>query len=181
MTKPAEAAPPPPKVERKPTKVPSKTFSIPKFDTLKQEINKPKEEVESKQETEAQPAVSARQKAFDLDQLKVAWKDYMTKMDAAGRHQETIILKEQFELEGTDITLHIANEALVPSFEKVKADLLTALRNSLDNDKVTLKAKVVQVDQSKMLYTDQEKFEHLKKKYPALKDLQEKLGLDPEF
>ena len=73
------------------------------------------------------------------------------------------------------------HEALVPSFEKVKVELLTALRNSLENDTITLQSKVVQIDKSKMLYTDQEKFEHMKKKYPALRDLQEKLGLDPEF
>jgi len=39
----------------------------------------------------------------------------------------------------------------------------------------------VDIAREKMLYTDKEKFEHLKKKYPALKDLQERLGLDPEF
>ena len=105
----------------------------------------------------------------------------MAEMEAAGRHQELVILKEPFELKGTDITLNIANEALVPSFEKVKADLLAALRNTLENDTIALNIRVVELDQSKMLYTDQEKFEHLKQKYPALKDLQEKLGLDPEF
>lgn len=130
---------------------------------------------------EAQPTAPARQNAFDADQLKLAWKGYMAEMEAAGRHQELVILKEPFELEGTDITLNIANEALVPSFEKVKADLLSALRNGLGNDSISLNAKVVEVDQSKMLYTDHEKFEHLKRKYPALKELQKKLGLDPDF
>lgn len=105
----------------------------------------------------------------------------MAEMEAAGRHQELVTLKEPFELEGTDITLNIANEALIPSFEKVKADLLAALRNGLENDSISLNAKVVEVEPSKMLYTDHEKFEHLKRKYPALKELQEKLGLDPEF
>ena len=123
----------------------------------------------------------ARQNAFDADQLKLAWKGYMAEMEAAGRHQELVILKGSFELEGTDITLNIANEALVPSFEKVKADLLAALRNGLGNDGISLNAKVIEAEPSKMLYTDHEKFEHLKQKYPALKELQEKLGLDPEF
>lgn len=168
-------------MERKPSKAPSKTFSIPKFDALKQEINKPKEETATEEETVAQPIVTGKETAFDMEALKAAWKDYMDKMEAAGNHQETIILKEQYELNGSDIILHIANEALVPGFEKVKVELLYALRRSLENDKITLRSKVVQVDQSKMLYTDQEKFEHMKKKFPALKDLQEKLGLDPEF
>ena len=174
-----EAVPKP--VEKKPTKASPKTFSIPKLDALKQEINKPGKEFDAKDEAEAQPMVSARQNAFDEDQLKLAWKGYMAEIEAAGRHQELVILKEPFELAGTDITLNIANEALVPSFEKVKADLLAALRNGLGNDSISLNAKVVEVEPSKMLYTDHEKFEHLKRKYPALKELQEKLGLDPDF
>ena len=124
---------------------------------------------------------TGRKKAFNEEGLKAAWDGFTKKMEAASRHQELIILKEQYSLNGSDITLAIANEALVPSFEKVKVELLTALRNSLENDTITLQSKVVQVDKSKMLYTDQEKFEHMKKKYPALRDLQEKLGLDPEF
>lgn len=102
-------------------------------------------------------------------------------MEAAGNHQEVMILKEKYHVEGHAITLEIANEALESAFEKVKADVLQSIRDGLRNDTITLKALQVQIDKEKMLYTDQEKFEHLKKKYPALKDLQEKLGLDPEF
>ena len=44
-----------------------------------------------------------------------------------------------------------------------------------------LKSQIVEIEKGQMLYTDREKFSYLKEKYPALKDLQEKLGLDPEF
>ena len=102
-------------------------------------------------------------------------------MDAAGKSQEMIILKEEYMLRGSEIVLSITNAALEPTFEKVRADLLKSIRNEVQNDSITLRSQVVELDKSKMLYTDQEKFEHLKKKFPALKDLQEKLGLDPEF
>ena len=81
----------------------------------------------------------------------------------------------------TEITIDITNEALIPTFEKIKFDLINELRNKLQNDLINVTAKVVEVEKGKMRYTDSEKFEYLKDKYPALKDLQEKLGLDPEF
>jgi DNA polymerase-3 subunit gamma/tau len=102
-------------------------------------------------------------------------------METAGRHQEVMILKGNYHIDGHAITLEIANEALESAFEKVKADALQSIRDGLKNDTITLKSAQVTVDKEKMLYTDQEKFEHMKKKYPALRDLQEQLGLDPEF
>lgn len=94
---------------------------------------------------------------------------------------EVVILKEKYKVKGTEIMVSIANEALEPSFEKIKSDLINFLRDGLENDTLTIKSQVVEISREKMLYTDQEKFEHLKKKYPALRDLQDKLGLDPEF
>ena len=92
-----------------------------------------------------------------------------------------MILKEKYHVNDNAIVLEIANEALESAFEKVKSDALQSIRDGLKNDTITLKSKLVQIDKEKMLYTDQEKFEHMKKKYPALRDLQDKLGLDPEF
>ncbi|KYG80514.1 hypothetical protein EV198_2189 [Roseivirga ehrenbergii] len=94
---------------------------------------------------------------------------------------ELLLLQEPYELEGNIVTIKISNGASEASFEKFRGDLLMALRDGLENDSVLLKSEIVDVAREKMLYTDKEKFEHLKKKYPALKDLQERLGLDPEF
>ena len=138
--------------------------------------------MEAKQEE--QPVVapsSERNQPFDAASIKGAWNAYIAKMEAAGKSQETILLKEDYTLKGSEIVLSITNAALEPTFEKVRADLLKNIRNEVQNDSITLRSQVVELDKSKMLYTDQEKFEHLKKKFPALKDLQEKLGLDPEF
>lgn len=131
---------------------------------------------------EAPVATTAqRSKAFTEQGLKDEWDRFLKKMEAAGRHQEVIILKEPYDLNDSEIVLSIPNEALVSTFERVKSELLVSLRDGLGNDSLTLRSVVKEIDKSKMLYTDKEKFEHLKKKFPALKDLQEKLGLDPEF
>ena len=90
-------------------------------------------------------------------------------------------LLNEFHLENHTVTVSIPNEALTVSFEKFRSDLLQHLRDALQNDHIMLKSQVVQIEKEQMLYTDREKFNYLKEKYPALKDLQKKLGLDPEF
>ncbi|OEK02064.1 hypothetical protein BFP97_11275 [Roseivirga sp. 4D4] len=145
------------------------------LNALKQEINKPKEE-EAEQEEEK---VDLRDTSFTPEAFEVVWQDFLTKGNFQNLDQE--VLKNPYQLEGTKVIISIPNEALVSSFEKFRSELLQHLRNSLKNDHISLQSNVVEIAQEKMLYTDREKFEFLKNKYPALKDLQEKLGLDPEF
>lgn len=124
---------------------------------------------------------NSRREPFTEEDIRHQWDIFVRKMEAAGNHQEVMILKEKYHVTEHAITLEITNEALESAFEKVKSDILQSVRDGLKNDTITLKADLVQIGKEKMLYTDQEKFDHLKKKFPALRDLQEKLGLDPEF
>ncbi|GAB5523436.1 MAG: hypothetical protein Roseis2KO_13080 [Roseivirga sp.] len=148
--------------------------------SLKEKINQPEQEEKEEEEIVIGNA-NSRREPYTEEDIRDQWAIFLRRMEAAGNHQEVMILKEKYHVEGHAITLEIANEALESAFEKVKADVLQSIRDGLKNDTITLKALQVQIDKEKMLYTDQEKFEHMKKKYPALRDLQEKLGLDPEF
>ena len=173
--------PPQPKVSRPSFKKPmaSKTMAIPTdLGALKASMQKPEDE--EKESDEVDPK-SFREKDFNEEDLQVAWKSFTTRREKLGLQQELLILREPYHLEDKHITVPIANEALEPTFEKFRADLLMFLRDSLENDHISISSEIRELERSKMLYTDREKFEHLKKKYPALKDLQEKLGLDPEF
>ncbi|MGW8121172.1 hypothetical protein ACV07N_00830 [Roseivirga echinicomitans] len=109
------------------------------------------------------------------------WAAFKAKREEEDNQLELLILKEPYELKDNIVTIKISNGASESSFEKFRGDLLTALRDGLQNDSLILKSEVVDIERGKMLYTDKEKFEHLKSKYPALKDLQERLSLDPEF
>jgi len=145
---------------------------------LKQEINKPKEEAQS-EETEAN--VQLRSKDYSEEQLSKAWQEFTARFKSKSMHHEVLILEEQYKIRDHQITVNIPNEALESTFEKFRADLLLHLRDKLQNDHITLSSEVVEIKREKMRYTDREKFDYLKEKYPALRDLQEKLGLDPEF
>ncbi len=154
-------------------------MSIPTdLNSLKAAINQPKEDKES---DTPEIAVNLRSNSYTKEELDKIWAEFTAGFEAKSMHHEVLILKEPFRLEDHKIIVNIPNEALESTFEKFRGDLLIHLRNSLKNDHISLTSEVVEIVREKMLYTDREKFEHLKKKYPALKDLQEKLGLDPEF
>jgi len=173
-----QASSEPSPVTKLPPRAPSKTISIPSLSDLKNQLNK-KEETTTGEVTEE--AVSNRNKAFTLTDLDKVWNAFKAKREEEGNQLELLILKEPYELEGNTVTIQISNGASESSFERFRGDLLMTLRDGLENDSLILKSEVVDIAREKMLYTDKEKFEHLKKKYPALKDLQERLGLDPEF
>ena len=75
----------------------------------------------------------------------------------------------------------LSNDVLKITFDRVKADLQGFLRTNLKNGRIILEATVTETAQEDMIYTNNEKFTHLAKKHPALKELQEKLGLDPDY
>lgn len=154
-------------------------MSIPTdLSALKQVINKPKEDEGDKEEVSN---VQLRTKPYSEDDLTTAWQEFTSRFKVKGLHQEVLLLEEPYRLQDHQITVSIPNEALELTFEKFRSDLLQHLRDKLQNDQITLNSQVIEIKREKMRYTDREKFDYLKEKYPALRDLQEKLGLDPEF
>ncbi len=141
---------------------------------LKAEINKPKVE----EETDTTEEVDIRNTPYTPESFDKAWKDFID-LDKLQTLEKELL--NDYKLENHTITVSIPNEALTVGFERFRADLLQHMRDALKNDHIMLKSQVVQIEKEQMLYTDREKFNYLKEKYPALKDLQEKLGLDPEF
>lgn len=134
---------------------------------------KPEEEVENQLEKRSQPV--------SKEDLEKVLKEFSEAFETRGQHHEALILKEAFLYEDSTITMRITNEALEGTFDRMRTGLLEKLRDQLKNDHLQLRSEIIEPEKKDMLYTDKEKFEHLKKKYPALKDLQERLGLDPEF
>ncbi len=98
-----------------------------------------------------------------------------------GKDQEIILLKEPYSLEANKVVVKLSNEVLKITFDHLKAELQGYLRKALKNNKIFVEAIVEETAREDMIYTNKEKFAHLAKKYPALKDLQEKLGLDPDY
>ncbi len=77
--------------------------------------------------------------------------------------------------------IQIHNSILEVTFDKLKVDLQSHLRTVLQNDAIKVELEKLENASKKMLYTNKEKFDHLAEKYPAIKLLQEKLNLDPDY
>lgn len=99
------------------------------------------------------------------------------------RDNETlkVMLKRNFELEGTTLKLQLDNQIQFDTLTQLKQDLATHLRQQLRNISIQISAEIVETTGERRPYTAQEKFEYLANKNPALLELREKLGLELVF
>ncbi|HHL52480.1 MAG TPA: hypothetical protein ENJ39_03820 [Flammeovirgaceae bacterium] len=118
---------------------------------------------------------------FTYEDLQACWQDYLVKQKEAGRDKVVTLLKEPYELQDNKVALKLANEVLHITFNEIKAELQQYLRQKLKNGTIVLEATVTEIEDEQMIYTNREKFDYLKKKYPALQKLQDELGLDPDY
>ncbi len=118
---------------------------------------------------------------FTFEDLQACWQDYLAKQKEAGKDKVVTLLKEPYELQDNKVVLKLANEVLHITFDEIKAELQQYLRQKLKNGTIVLEATVAEIEDEQMIYTNREKFDYLKKKYPALKKLQDELGLDPDY
>ena len=121
-------------------------------------------------------------KAYTEEQLLAAWQKYANQVKAAGRQGEYIVLKEAPELgDNHQVRVKITNTVQKDFFEKTKPAAVTYLRKALQNSQISLDCIVVKEEEGRRLYTAQEKFGYLLKKYPQLQELKERLGLEADF
>ncbi|MEQ1586404.1 MAG: DNA polymerase III subunit gamma/tau, partial [Cyclobacteriaceae bacterium] len=92
------------------------------------------------------------------------------------------LLNQPFTFRNSTITLSLTNPIEEPILTSIKQELLTYLREKLNNNSLKVEGHMQEQQQGKKIaYTNKEKFEHLAEKNPLLKDLKERLGLDPDF
>jgi len=59
--------------------------------------------------------------------------------------------------------------------------ILEYLRNNLQNDKIEIITKIIELEKSKVPYTNNDKFKKMLDENPQLETLRVKLGLDPDY
>jgi len=79
------------------------------------------------------------------------------------------------------ITLQLTNPIEEPLLVALKSDLVSYLRDKVNNSSIQVEGELLQVQLQKKAYTNKEKYEYLVSKNPSIKDLKERLGLDPDF
>jgi len=119
---------------------------------------------------------------FDFTSLKKWWDDFSRQIRKKGRESDFTALNGELELiEQEKIKLIIANKFQQIAIENLRQDLLGYLRKNLKNQFIDLVVEIKKKEEKELRYTNREKFEYLVDKYPKLKDLKDRLDLDPEF
>ena len=91
------------------------------------------------------------------------------------------ILIRDFTFTSNTITLPLANPIEEPLLQAIRAELLTYLRDNLQNSLIQLVSELKEIELKKRVYTNKDKFDYLVQKNPALKEMKDRFGLDPDF
>jgi hypothetical protein len=159
------------------------TIKIPRFSSRDQEEESSDfngDEISKQKDLEPE---EFKMEPFQIADIQEAWKEFASVRRKTGKAQEQHIFVQPYQLneDGITLTLDLNNSLQMDILEEIKSDLVQYLRNKLQNDMIQLEVKLQKENNKKMLYTNQEKFNHMVEKNPLVADLQNKLGLDPDY
>ena len=125
-------------------------------------------------------AVTAETRQFTPEELKEAWNLFAAEVkEASPRIAVTLSAVSPLLLPDWTIVLKLDNSTLKETFDQnFRARLENHLRISLHNSSVKLQTTVEATERGEILYSSEQKFNHLASKNPALKDLKKTFNLD---
>ncbi|MBI1766809.1 MAG: hypothetical protein HYR67_00365 [Bacteroidetes bacterium] len=162
--------------------------ALPKIETPKSTSSRPKSTLnlnailkakESAPEALPQIVEPVDVKPLTDDQLREAWSDFANQRK--NQVAEFHLLSRTIDVQGPTVTVALANSIEEPLLQTILPDLLTYLRNRLSNSSIKVESVLKKEDAKKIAYTNKEKFDLLAEKNPMLRELKERLGLDPDF
>jgi DNA polymerase-3 subunit gamma/tau len=142
---------------------------------FKNKISQPKPEKDTSDQDQVQ------EKDYSRPDLEGHLKAYAEELKTRNKSNQYTILNRDFELQDHEILFQLDNPVQLDLLEEFRLDLVQFLRKKLNNRKIQIKATFTPEEGKKMIYTQKEKFEHLASKQPLLKELNDRLGLDPDF
>lgn len=145
---------------------------------------RPKAPVEEVKEEKKAPLLEDRKTPFGEAQVQAAWTAYK-EMRIANKASDTekLVLNRRLSKAEAEFNVKILLESQleVSILEKFESDLIQFLRKTLDNTNVVIEREISEVELTKTLYTSRDKFEYMVQRNAALRDLQERLGLDFDY
>lgn len=135
---------------------------------------------EEEKEKEIVAATGESRSDFDQEQLNVLWLDFAKIIEKKGKISLFRLFSDQFPKIDKNHLLHfpVESQALADDLKIVKPELLTFLRKSLNNFGINIDFPLMAVEESKILYTPQDKLKHMLEKHPKLIYLKKDLDLD---
>ena len=126
---------------------------------------------------------SASDTVMDIANLKDAWQRFSESIrEEHPRIYSTMKNQTPIVKEGHVVGVTMNNRVQEEEFSRnIKPDLTTFLRKELGNSKISIETYILEEEKdNNNPYTPEEKFEHLSKKNPNLKDLKQEFNLDFE-
>ncbi|MDX9773186.1 MAG: DNA polymerase III subunit gamma/tau [Bacteroidales bacterium] len=119
---------------------------------------------------------------FTNEELSKAWETFATAVkEESPRISVTLLAVSPELLPDKTIILKLDNLVLKEAFDhNYKAKLESHLRSALQNGEVKLQTTVETTERGEILYSPEQKFNHLVSKNPSLKDLKKTFNLDFE-
>jgi DNA polymerase-3 subunit gamma/tau len=121
-------------------------------------------------------------KEFSPDELKEAWNAFAADIkDESPRISVTLAAVTPELRDDKSVVLKLDNSALKETFDhNFRARLENHLRTSLQNSTLKLSTTVETTERGEILYSPDQKFNHMASKNPALKELKKSFNLDYE-
>ena len=124
-----------------------------------------------------------RNNSFTENDMRISFVNLKEVVSSEGKINLAIALgsSEPILLKDNIIELLLSNTSQQELVEDHKYMILEFLRDSLKNETVELKSKVLAVIKDNVPYTNKDKYKKILTEYPNLKKLSDQLGLDPEY
>ncbi|HNP18196.1 MAG TPA: hypothetical protein PKL31_07185 [Fulvivirga sp.] len=136
---------------------------------------------QKEKELQKEPEEHYGEDSYTEEQLRAAWEAFANKAKASGRSSEYAILKQDIRLAENDTIIITFTNSVKMILDGLKSDIITHLKSTLNNRNLKLETELIEEDDSKIPYTNREKFDYLAEKKPILNELKNRLGLDTDF
>jgi DNA polymerase-3 subunit gamma/tau len=158
---------------------PSKSFSI--KEVIADNKSTLPRQSSTVREPDARPISPAADKIeFNVESFAAAWQEFIENMNSDGPRIISMFKSIQPEMEDEHtIRIHLNNAAQKDLFvQNYKPGLLNFLENKFIVSELEIETAVDLSETDELLYTDEQKYNYLQNKYPALKDFKKSFNLD---
>lgn len=139
--------------------------------------------LKDEQEIEDKIEISKNSDHFSNDDLQARWKEMNSNFSNKGKTNLVLalnsnkpVLKENYVVEVT-----LSNTSQVELLNEEKLNILSYLREKMNNDSIDIITNVVQSDKNDTPYTNSDKYKKMYEQNKNLAILGQKLGLDPDY
>lgn len=127
--------------------------------------------------------IAQNQEPFDQSKLQEVLDRVIQEYKKEGKNMEVTVIRQPFEVNGDKVVFLLNGEIEKDIFLKIRQELTESIRVSLQNRQVEISCQITEhmAGPSSKLYTSTDKLRYLREKSPALKELQQRFGLETDF